>query len=586
MLTLLKRIGKKGFLYLCLIIALIAGQTYFDLLIPDYMAEVTALVQTPGTNINNILINGGYMLLAALASLVLAVITGYFIANYSSIIAYNIRSDLFKKILNLSQGDIDEFTPSSLITRTTNDVSQVEMFVGFGTMIIIKSPVMAIWAISKIIGKGFEWTMAMAVSIAVMIVIMIILIKTVVPKFSIIQKSIDDLNLVSRENLTGIRVVRAFNAETYQKDKISKVNEKLTKVSKQTQKIYAIIMPMIFFNMHLLTLAIYIIGAGMITSSSLPVKIETFGNMIVFSSYAMQVIISFLMLGFLVVMYSRSQISSKRINEVFDADISIKDGDINVPADSQVLEFKNVSFKYPDAQENILNNICFTAKKGETVAFIGQTGSGKSTVVNLIPRMYEATQGEILIDGVNINDMTMERLNNKIGFVPQEAVMFSMSVADNTRFGRSAKNIEIDDIKEAIEVAQGKDFVEKLDDQYDYMVARGGTNLSGGQKQRLSIARAIARKPSIYIFDDTFSALDFKTEATLRKELSDFTKNAISLLVSSRVGSVMSADKIILLENGRMVGQGSHKELWESNDLYREIALSQLSEEEIYESIK
>lgn len=586
MIKLMKKMGRKGFMYLLLIIVLVAMQVYFDLSIPDYMAEVTALVQTPGSSISDILVNGGYMLMAALASLVIAIITGYFIANYSSMIAFNIRRDLFTKIQNLSQGDIDDFTPASLITRTTNDVTQVEMLMGMGTMVIIKSPIMAIWALSKIIGKGFEWSIAMATAIAIMLIIMFLLIRSVVPKFKIIQESIDSLNEVSRENLTGIRVVRAFNAENYQKEKIAEVNENLTDISKRTEKTFAIIQPMMYLNMYALTLVIYLIGASMISSYALPDKITTFGNMIVFSSYSMQVIMAFLMLGFLIVMYSRSQVSSKRINEVLDAEVSIKDGDKEVSPQSELLEFDNVSFKYPDAEAHILENINFTAKKGDTVAFIGQTGSGKSTLVNLIPRIYEVTEGAIKIDGININDMTAYSLNNKIGFVPQQAVMFNMTVKENTTFGEAAKEATFEDVKEAIEVAQAKDFVEDLDDKYDHMIARGGTNISGGQKQRLSIARAIARKPSIYIFDDTFSALDFKTESILRKELLEYTSNAITILVSSRVGSVMNADKIIVLEKGRMVAEGTHKDLWKTSKLYQEIALSQLSEEEINESIK
>lgn len=586
MFKLIKRMSNKEYVLIFFTIILVLIQSYLELLIPDFMAEVTRLVQTPGSNISNIWMNGLYMLLTALASLAVAIGTGYLIAYISSIFSYNIRDGLFNKIQNLSQGDIDGFTTSSLITRTTNDVTQIEMFMAMGMMIIIKSPIMAVLAVSKIIGKGLEWSMATGISVLIMIVVMILLIKIVVPKFKLVQELIDKLNDVSRENLIGIRVVRAFNANEYQEKKISKVNDDLTSLSKFTQKSFAIIQPMMFMNMYVLTLIIYLIGAKMISEYALPNKIETFGNMIVFSSYSMQVIMSFLMVGFLVVMYSRSSVSARRINEVFDTEESIKDGTLEASPKSDLIEFKNVGFKYPDAQEYVLKNINFSAKKGETVAFIGQTGSGKSTLIKLLPRLYDVTSGEILIDGVNINEFTLRSLNNKLGYVPQKAVMFNMSVMDNTRFGDSYYEENEEDLKESIRVAQAKDFVEEMDNGYDSMIARGGTNVSGGQKQRLSIARAIARKPGIYIFDDTFSALDFKTESTLRKELERYTKEAITFIVASRVGTVMNADKIVLLNDGEIDSIGTHKELWESSNLYREIVLSQLSEEEINASIR
>ena len=586
MLKLIKRMSNKEYVLIFFTIILVLFESYLELLIPDYMAEVTRLVQTPGSNISIIWMNGLYMILTALAALAVSIAAGYLIAYISSIFSYSIRDGLFNKIQNLSQGDIDKFTTASLITRTTNDVSQIEMFLAMGMMILIKSPIMAVMAVSKIIGKGIEWSIATGISVLIMVIVMIILIKIVVPKFKKLQELTDKLNDVSRENLIGIRVVRAFNAHEYQEEKISEVNDELTSLSKFTQKSFAIIQPMMFMNMYVLTLVIYLIGAKMISEYALPNKIETFGNMIVFSSYSMQVIMSFLMAGFLVVMYSRSSVSAKRINEVFETEESIVDGNVEASPKTELIEFKNVNFKYPDAQENVLKNINFSAKKGETVAFIGQTGSGKSTIVKLLPRVYDVSSGEILIDGVNINEFTLESLNNKIGYVPQKAVMFNMSVMNNTRFGDTYYDETEEDLKDAIKVAQAQDFVEKMDDGYESMIARGGTNVSGGQKQRLSIARAIARKPGIYIFDDTFSALDFKTESVLRKELEKYTNEAITLIVASRVGTVMNADKIVLLNDGEIDSIGTHEELWENSTLYREIALSQLSEEEINESIR
>lgn len=586
MLKLIKRMSNKEYVLIFFTIILVLFESYLELLIPDYMAEVSRLVQTPGSNISIIWMNGLYMILTALAALAVSIAAGYLIAYISSIFSYSIRDGLFNKIQNLSQGDIDKFTTASLITRTTNDVSQIEMFLAMGMMILIKSPIMAVMAVSKIIGKGIEWSIATGISVLIMVIVMIILIKIVVPKFKKLQELTDKLNDVSRENLIGIRVVRAFNAHEYQEEKISEVNDELTSLSKFTQKSFAIIQPMMFMNMYVLTLVIYLIGAKMISEYALPNKIETFGNMIVFSSYSMQVIMSFLMAGFLVVMYSRSSVSAKRINEVFETEESIVDGNVEASPKTDLIEFKNVNFKYPDAQENVLKNINFSAKKGETVAFIGQTGSGKSTIVKLLPRVYDVSSGEILIDGVNINEFTLESLNNKIGYVPQKAVMFNMSVMNNTRFGDTYYDETEEDLKDAIKVAQAQDFVEKMDDGYESMIARGGTNVSGGQKQRLSIARAIARKPGIYIFDDTFSALDFKTESVLRKELEKYTNEAITLIVASRVGTVMNADKIVLLNDGEIDSIGTHEELWENSTLYREIALSQLSEEEINESIR
>lgn len=586
MIKLLKKIDIKEYLILIVIAFLIFAQSYFELLIPDYMAEVTKLVQTPGNNISDILINGLYMLLSAFAALIIAVLSGYLIARFSSVLAYKIRYLLFDKIQNLSQGDIDKFTPASLVTRTTNDITQVEMFTGFGINVFIRSPIIAIWALSKIYGKGYEWSLSTAIAVAFVMILFVIVSVIVVPKFKVVQEKIDRLNEVTRENLTGIRVVRAFNAEKYQQVRTDDVNQRLTKLSKFTQKTFAITQPMMMLVMNILTLAIYLIGARMITNSILVDKITIFGDMIVFSSYAMQILMSFLMMAVILVVYIRSSVSAKRINEVLDIEISIKEGKKEVKNEIKSLQFNNVSFKYPDAKSEVLKDISFTANKGETIAIIGQTGSGKSTIAKIITRLYDTTSGEILIDGINIKDMTEKSLNNKLGYVPQRAVMFNMSVEDNIKFGETHYEESLDDVKNAIDIAQAKDFVEEMDDNYSHIIARGGTNVSGGQKQRLAIARAIARRPEIYIFDDTFSALDFKTELNLRKALEENTNDSITILISSRVGSILNADQIILLNDGEIKAKGNHRKLWESSELYREIALSQLSEEELNARIK
>lgn len=587
MVKLMKKLTKKQVMLIILSIVLIFGQVWFELKMPDYMSEVTRLVQTPGSQMSEIWYNGIYMLLCALGAVLIAIISGYTIAYISSSFSYNITEGLFKKIQSFSFENIEKFSTASLITRSTNDVTQVEMFLGFGMMIFIKSPIMAIWAIRKILNKGLEWSIATGISVLIMLMVLSFLIFIVIPKLKTVQLLIDKLNLVSRENITGIRVVRAFNAEKFHENKIEEVNTRLTNLQKFIQKSFAIMQPMMMTIMYILTLVIYLIGARLISEAALPDKINIFGNMIVFSAYSMQVIMSFLMMAFLMVLYSRSEVSAKRINEVFDTEETIHSGNFDGETDLKgVIEFKNVSFKYPDASECVLNNISFKTKKGDTFAFIGSTGSGKSTLINLVTRFYDVTSGEILIDGINIKDYNFETLYNKIGYVPQQAVMFNLPVKENISFGEGLIDIDEYNIDQAIKISQSKEFIDKMDNGKDSVIARGGTNVSGGQKQRLSIARAIARKPEIFIFDDSFSALDFKTESILRKQLKENSNNATTLVVASRVGSIMTADKIILLDNGEISGIGTHKELWNTNELYREIVRSQLSEEEINESIK
>lgn len=583
MFKLLKSLTKKDFLLILVSFILIFTQVWLELKMPDYMSEITMLVQTKGSKMSDILTNGGYMLLCALGSLVGAIIVGYLIANISSSFSMRTRKKIFNKVENLAIGEVKMFSTNSLITRTTNDITQIEMLIGMGLQLLIKAPITAIWAITKILGKSYEWSIITAVAVLILLSVIGILTIIVMPKFKIVQKLIDKLNGVTRENLTGIRVVRAFNAERYQENKFDNVNSKLTKQQLFNQKTFAIMSPIMYLVMYFLTLSIYFVGAYLIKDALMVNKLSLFSDMIVFSSYAMQVIMSFLMLAMIFMILPRAQVSAKRINEVLDTKISIIDGNIDTDLTDLrgVVEFKNVSFKYPDAEEYVIKNISFKANKGEVVAFIGSTGSGKSTLINLVPRFYDVTDGEILIDGINVKDYKQEFLHNKIGYVPQKAVMFNGTVKSNISYGDSGNEKTMEQIKDAIKVAQGEEFVLKMDDKYDSHIASGGTNVSGGQKQRLAIARAIARNPEIYIFDDSFSALDYKTDYILRKELKKYTKDATSLIVAQRIGTIMNADKIIVLDNGLCVGMGTHKELLKNCEVYKQIALSQLSKEEL-----
>ena len=584
MIKLLKNLTKKEWFLALISLILIIVQVWLELKMPDYMSEITVLVQTEGSQMSDIIKNGAYMLGCAFGSLVSAVIVGYLVATVAANFSKSVRKKLFDKVEDLAMSEVNGFSTSSLITRTTNDITQVQMLVAMGLQLMIKAPITAIWAITKILNKSWQWSMTTGIAVLILLTVISILTIIVMPRFKIVQKLTDKINGVTRENLTGIRVVRAFNAENYQENKFEDVNTKLTNQQMYNQKKFAIMQPVMYLVMYFLTLAIYFIGAYLIRDASMVNKLGLFGDMVVFSSYAMQVIMSFLMLAMIFMMLPRAQVSANRINEVLDTDITIKDGNINTNKTNEVgtVEFKNVSFKYPDADEYLLKNISFKANKGETVAFIGSTGSGKSTLINLVPRFYDATEGEVLVDGVNVKDYTQEFLHNKIGYVPQKAVMFNGTVNSNIAYGDNGKGeISEEKIKKAIEVAQGKEFVEKMDEKYDTHIAQGGTNVSGGQKQRLAIARAIARNPEIYIFDDSFSALDYKTDSLLRKALKEYTKDATSLIVAQRIGTIMNADKIIVLEDGVSVGMGTHKELLKNCDVYKEIALSQLSEEEL-----
>lgn len=584
MIKLLKSFNKKDWEIAFVCFLLIFVQVWLELKMPDYMSEVTVLVQTEGSKMSDILKNGAYMLGCAFGSLLSSVIVGYFAANLSAIFSKRTRKKLFEKVENLAMQEVKQFSTSSLITRTTNDITQIEMLIAMGLQLLVKAPITAIWAVTKILNKSWQWSAITAIAVVILLSVISCLIVIVMPKFKIVQRLTDKINSVTRENLTGIRVVRAFNAENYQEEKFDEVNNKLTNQQLFNQKSFAVMSPVMYLVMYFLTLAIYFIGAYLIKDAMMVDKLSLFGDMVVFSSYAMQIIMSFLMLAMIFMMIPRATVSANRINEVLDTKVTIQDGLLEHGKKGEVgtVEFKNVSFKYPDAEEYLLKNISFKASHGETVAFIGSTGSGKSTLINLIPRFYDATDGEVLVDGVNVKDYKQEYLHRLLGYVSQKAVMFNGTVTTNVIYGDNGKeNFTKKDVKDAIRVAQAKEFVEKMDEGYDAHIAQGGTNISGGQKQRLAIARAIFRDPEIYIFDDSFSALDYKTDSVLRRELKKHTKNATNIIVAQRIGTIMNADKILVLDNGECVGMGTHQELLKTCDVYKQIALSQLSKEEL-----
>ena len=584
MFSLFRNFSKKDFFLIVLVVILICVQVWLDLKMPDYMSEITRLVETEGSEISEIIKNGAFMLLCALGSLAGAISVGYLTANLSADLTKNIRSKIYDKVESLGFAEIKKFSISSLITRTTNDITQIELFVAMGMQVIIKAPITAVWAITKILDKSWEWSSATAVAIVLLLSVVAVIMVMVIPRFKIIQKLTDRLNAVTRENILGIRVTRAFNAESFEEKKFGKANDDLTDTQKFSQKALSILSPSIIFINHMLNLSIYVVGALLISEANMMDRLTLFSNMVVFLSYAMQVIMAFLMLAIIFMIVPRAQVSANRINEVLRTEISVKEGKYNekeTPAIGTV-EFKNVSFKYPDADEYLLKDISFKAERGQTVAFIGSTGSGKSTLINLVPRFYDATEGEVLVDGINVKEYKFSNLYNKLGYVPQKAVMFDGTVSSNVAFGDNGKGKRpASAVTEAIKVAQGTTFVEQLDRTYLAHIASGGTNISGGQKQRLAIARAVARDPEIYIFDDSFSALDYKTDAALRKALKKHTKHATSLIVAQRIGTIMNADQIIVLDNGRCVGQGTHAELLKSCPVYRQIAESQLSPEEL-----
>ena len=582
MFKLIKKLGKKELLYVLISALLIVFQVWLDLKLPAYMNNITTLLQTEGSKVKDLFNPGSKMLLCALGSLVSSIVVGYFVANVASNFSRKIRKEVFTKVEDFSMEEIKKFSTSSLITRTTNDITQVQMLISMGLQLMIKSPVTAVWAICKISGKSYEWSIATGGAVLCLLMLISVVIIFALPRFKRVQKLTDNLNRITMENLKGIRVVRAYNAEKYEKNKFDKANNELTNTHLFIEKIMSIISPWMSLIMSTLTLSIYAIGIYLLNKAALTDKVSIFSNMIVFSSYAMQVVMSFMMLAIVFVMFPRASVSAKRILEVLETDVKIKSGsfkeDTNIKGE---VEFKNVSFKYPDAEEYVLKNISFKASKGETIAFIGRTGCGKSTLINLIPRFYDATEGEILIDGVNVKDYDLEYLHNKLGYIPQKAVMFNGTVKENVAYGSNGKKFTKEKIERSIKIAQAKDFVSKMDKDIDSHIASGGTNISGGQKQRLAIARAIARDPEIYIFDDSFSALDYKTDYVLRKDLKKYTKDATTFIVAQRIGTIKNADKILVLEEGKCVGIGTHEELLKKCKEYKEIALSQFGKEEL-----
>ena len=584
MLKILKKFTIKEWLLSLMAVLSIVAQIWLDLTMPDYMNEITKLIQTEGSAMSDILIAGGKMLLCALGSLAAAVLTALIASRIASNFSANLRSLLFNKVQSFSMAEIGKFSTASLITRSTNDVTQVQMFIVMGLQVIIKAPITAIWAIFKIEDKSWQWTLSTGVAVVLLLIVVITCVLISMPKFKMMQKLTDDLNRVTRENLTGLSVVRAYNAEGYQENKFDAANTALTDTSLFAHRVMAFMMPGIQLINSGLSLAIYWIGAILINSAGILDKVNLFSDMVVFSSYAMQVVMSFMMIVMISVMIPRASVAAKRINEVLDTELSLRDGE---RAEGEIgkngeVEFKNVSFRYPDSDEYVLSGISFTAHKGETVAFIGATGSGKSTVINLVPRFYDVSEGEVLVDGVNVKEYNQQKLRDKIGYVSQKAILFSGDIKSNVAFGDNGKDkIADSDIIDSVYTAQANDFVEKMDNGYDSYVAQGGSNLSGGQKQRISIARAIARHPEIFIFDDSFSALDYKTDKKLRSALAKDCKNATKLIVAQRIGTIRDADKIIVLEDGKMAGIGTHEELMNNCETYKQIALSQLSKEEL-----
>ena len=583
MLKLLRKFTPKEWILSVAAFVLILIQVWLTLTMPDYMSEITMLVQTEGSAMSDILEAGGMMLLCALGTLLASVATAVCAARISSNFSANLRDDLFDRVQSFSMEEIGRFSTASLITRSTNDVMQVQILIVMGLEVLLRAPVMAVWAIGKIAGRNWQWTTTTAIAVVVLLCVVGTCILFAMPKFKKMQVLTDNLNRVTRENLTGLQVIRAYNAEGYQERKFERANDDLKRTQLFANRVMCFLTPGIQLVMSGLTLAVYWIGAFLIQEAAMGDKLTLFSEMIVFSQYAMQVVMSFMMLVMIFILLPRASVAAKRINEVLDTEPAIEDGDGNIREQgSGEIEFRNVSFRYPDAEHPVLENITFTAHKGETVAFIGATGCGKSTVINLIPRFYDATEGEVLVDGVNVKEYRQKQLRDKIGYVSQKATLFSGTIASNVAFGDNGREeFTGKDVKDAVRTAQAEGFVSRLEGTYDGYVAQGGGNLSGGQRQRISIARAICRKPEILIFDDSFSALDYKTDRILRGALDKECKDVTRLIVAQRIGTIRDADKIIVLEDGKIAGMGTHEELMEQCEVYRQIAYSQLSKEEL-----
>lgn len=584
MIKLLKKMGKREVLMAVLCALLVLGQVYFDLTLPDYMTDLTMMLNTAGSETSDILNVGLKMLGCTLASAALAIVCGYLSAKTASGFSYTIREKLFNHVMDMGSEEMQDFSIPSLITRTTNDITQIQMIVSMGLQMIIKSPIMAVWAVIKILGKSWELSAVTAAFVVVICVFVLAVMATCIPRFRIVQKLTDKINRVARENLTGINVVHAFNAEKYQNDKFDVPSKEMMNTQLKNQRMFALMMPVMNIGMNGLTLAIYWLGAVLIQQIALTAvqdRITLFSNVVVFSTYATYVVMSFMMLVMIFMMLPAAQVSAERINEVLERDVNIKEGSVSEGREHGTVEFKNVSFRYPHASEDELSNISFKINKGQTLAIIGATGSGKTTLISLIPRFYDATEGEVLVDGVNVKNYKFDTLYDKLGYVTQKAVLFAGSIRENVFFGESATPETDEELKNAIELSQAEEFVDKLPDGTEHMISQMGRNVSGGQKQRLSIARALSRKPEILVFDDSFSALDYKTDAKLREGLNEKLKDTTKIIVAQRISTIRHADKIIVLDRGEAVGMGTHEELMKNCDVYKEIALSQLSAAEL-----
>ena len=584
MIKLLKKMGKREVLMAVLCALLVLGQVYFDLTLPDYMTDLTMMLNTAGSETSDILNVGLKMLGCTLASAALAIVCGYLSAKTASGFSYTIREKLFNHVMDMGSEEMQDFSIPSLITRTTNDITQIQMIVSMGLQMIIKSPIMAVWAVIKILGKNWELSAVTAAFVVVICVFVLAVMATCIPRFRIVQKLTDKINRVARENLTGINVVHAFNAEKYQNDKFDVPSKEMMNTQLKNQRMFALMMPVMNIGMNGLNLAIYWLGAVLIQQIALTAvqdRITLFSNVVVFSTYATYVVMSFMMLVMIFMMLPAAQVSAERINEVLERDVNIKEGSVSEGREQGTVEFKNVSFRYPHASEDELSNISFKINKGQTLAIIGATGSGKTTLISLIPRFYDATEGEVLADGVNVKNYKFDTLYDKLGYVTQKAVLFAGSIRENVFFGESAAPETDEELKNAIELSQAEEFVDKLPDGTEHMISQMGRNVSGGQKQRLSIARALSRKPEILVFDDSFSALDYKTDAKLREGLNEKLKDTTKIIVAQRISTIRHADKIIVLDRGEAVGMGTHDELMKNCDVYKEIALSQLSAAEL-----